>query len=130
MKDLYTFDVDKENAFKTYDEVSSVYEQLFKRISVPYAKGKNVCANWTITTSSEILFDHLVEADATDMGGKLSHEYHFLASIGDEVLSKCSSCEHFFKRSELEQCPKCTENDIEEVHGIEVGFSRRHCSNG
>lgn len=39
MKDLYTFDVDKENAMRTYEEVNDIYRKLFKFIGVPYEKG-------------------------------------------------------------------------------------------
>lgn len=39
MKDLYTFDVDKENALKTYEEVNEVYRKLFKFVGIPFAKG-------------------------------------------------------------------------------------------
>lgn len=39
MKDMYTFDVDKESALKTYDEVNDIYEKLLQKISVPFVKG-------------------------------------------------------------------------------------------
>lgn len=42
MKDLYTFDVDKEHAMRTYSEVSDIYEKLFKFVGVPFTKGKVV----------------------------------------------------------------------------------------
>lgn len=39
MKDLYTFDIDKERAMKTYDEISDTYEKLFKYLEIPFTKG-------------------------------------------------------------------------------------------
>lgn len=39
MKDLYTFDKDKEEAMRTYAEVSQQYKNLFQELNVPYAKG-------------------------------------------------------------------------------------------
>lgn len=39
MKDLYTFDTDKDAAMKTYELVSDTYEQIFSAIGVDYVKG-------------------------------------------------------------------------------------------
>lgn len=39
MKDLYTFDVDKESAFRTYEQLNDTYSQLFKYLGVPFVKG-------------------------------------------------------------------------------------------
>lgn len=39
MKDLYTFDIDKEHAMQTYDEISEIYGKLFKYLGIPFAKG-------------------------------------------------------------------------------------------
>lgn len=39
MKDLYTFDSDKEAAMKTYELVSDTYEQIFSAIGIDYVKG-------------------------------------------------------------------------------------------
>lgn len=107
MKDLYTFDADKTAALQTYDDVSTEYIKLFNKLSVPYAK---------------------VEADAKQMGGISSHEYHYLASIGDELLVKCSQCGHIEKNEsesqELpEQCSKCSSNKLEQNKAIEVGHT-------
>lgn len=44
MKDMYTFDKDKEAAMKTYDEVNEVYSELFGGLGVPFAKGE--CVEW------------------------------------------------------------------------------------
>lgn len=39
MKDLYTFDIDKEHAMQTYDEISEIYRKLFKYLGIPFTKG-------------------------------------------------------------------------------------------
>lgn len=39
MKDLYTFDTDRESAARTYEEVNDIYEKFFKFIGVPFVKG-------------------------------------------------------------------------------------------
>lgn len=40
MKDMYTFDKDKEAAMQTYDEVNQIYSELFGHLGVPFAKGE------------------------------------------------------------------------------------------
>ena len=42
MKDLYTFDIDEEKAKETYASVSEVYENIFKKIGIPYVKGNKI----------------------------------------------------------------------------------------
>lgn len=60
------------------------------------------------------------------MGGYLSHEYHYLSSIGEAKLQQCSNCGHLMaegqetkKQSGLE-CSKCQANNIQHTNGIEV----------
>lgn len=42
MKDLYTFDADKDSAIKTYDMVNEIYNKFFKFIGVPFVKCKEI----------------------------------------------------------------------------------------
>jgi len=37
MKDLYTFDVNEEDALATYDAVNEAYRRMFERIGLPFA---------------------------------------------------------------------------------------------
>lgn len=39
MKDLYTFDIDREATLRTYEEVNEAYGKLFSTIGVPFLKG-------------------------------------------------------------------------------------------
>lgn len=39
MKDMYTFDKDKEAAMETYEDVNDIYTQFFADLGVPFAKG-------------------------------------------------------------------------------------------
>lgn len=39
MKDLYTFDTDREASLKTYEEVNEAYGKLLKSVGVPFVKG-------------------------------------------------------------------------------------------
>ncbi|KAF9963029.1 hypothetical protein BGZ65_006400 [Modicella reniformis] len=71
MKDLYTFDVTEEDAFRTYDEVVLAYRRIMKRLGVPYA---------------------VAEADTGNIGGTHSHEFHILSNVGEDSLLSCASC--------------------------------------
>ncbi|KAF9097030.1 hypothetical protein BGX23_009948 [Mortierella sp. AD031] len=73
MKDLYTFDVTEEEAYKTYDEVVLAYRRIMKRLGVPYA---------------------VAEADTGNIGGSHSHEFHILSRVGEDSLLSCGSCEY------------------------------------
>lgn len=79
----------------------------------------------------------LVEADATLMGGYLSHEYHYLSPVGEAKLQHCMNCGHSsiddretMGENEME-CSKCHAKKIDHTNGIEVnglsdGFMRFH----
>ena len=104
MQDLYTFDQDPESAAGTYQEVSTAYKRIFTRLGVPFT---------------------VVEGDSTSMGGASSHEYHFPAKIGQDLLLLCDQCGAGFN-SELggaeDGCKVCGGN-LRESKGIEVGHT-------
>lgn len=65
-----------------------------------------------------------MEADAQEMGGHLSHEYHYMNEIGDEKLIICLSCSHSMKDTGTIEptCAKCNGTSFESHRGIEVRF--------
>ena len=71
MKDLYTFDLDRHRALKTYEEVRAAYAAFFDELKIPYLTA---------------------EADSGNMGGDLSHEYHFVTDAGEDNVVSCDSC--------------------------------------
>ncbi|KFY47352.1 hypothetical protein V495_01986 [Pseudogymnoascus sp. VKM F-4514 (FW-929)] len=73
MKDLYTFDVSPNLAMVTYDQVRAAYVRLFDELKVRYL---------------------VAEADSGDIGGDLSHEYHFPTSMGEDHIISCRSCDY------------------------------------
>ncbi|KAI4687533.1 uncharacterized protein J4E88_003123 [Alternaria novae-zelandiae] len=73
MKDLYTFDHSTEAALKTYEEVREAYNNLFNELRLPYL---------------------VADADSGNMGGKLSHEYHFVSPKGEDNVWSCNSCDY------------------------------------
>ena len=81
MKDLYTFDLTRDQALQTYDEVRDAYVSFFDTFKIPYL---------------------VAEADSGSMGGDLSHEYHFPASNGEDTIISCSTC-HYVANAELAQ---------------------------
>ncbi|POS87129.1 hypothetical protein EPUL_000720, partial [Erysiphe pulchra] len=73
MKDLYTFDCSPSSALSTYQMVRTIYANLFNELKLPYIE---------------------VEADSGDMGGNLSHEFHFPTTKGEDYLLTCSHCDY------------------------------------
>lgn len=105
MKDMYSFDIDQESAIKTYETVTEKYDTIFKNLGVKY---------------------HRIRGFSGTMGGTLSHEYHYEAEVGEDVLLKCIKCKDILN-SELVQdktCPQCGEiGDMDQTKGIEVGHT-------
>ncbi|OBT41986.1 prolyl-tRNA synthetase [Pseudogymnoascus sp. WSF 3629] len=73
MKDLYTFDLSPNLAMATYNQVREAYVRLFDELKVRYL---------------------VAEADSGDIGGDLSHEYHFPTSMGEDHIISCRSCDY------------------------------------
>ncbi|XP_066251406.1 probable proline--tRNA ligase, mitochondrial [Euwallacea similis] len=105
MKDLYSFDLNEKSALETYHNVCDRYEKIFKRIGINFVK---------VLGSSEA------------MGGNLSHEYHFPATIGDDKIVICHKCKHAtnIELSEHNNCIKCGESkEVTMQNAIEVGHT-------
>ncbi|KAK9477023.1 hypothetical protein V1514DRAFT_369120 [Lipomyces japonicus] len=73
MFDMYSFDSSKKDALQAYSEARSAYKNIFDQIGVHY----EIC-----------------EADSGDIGGDLSHEYHYITPVGEDKLIKCDSCSY------------------------------------
>ena len=73
MKDLYTFDATTEQALQTYEAVRQAYSAFFKELRLPYLTA---------------------EASSGEIGGSLSHEYHFPSKKGEDKLVSCNSCNY------------------------------------
>ncbi|KAH3918368.1 hypothetical protein HBI56_132440 [Parastagonospora nodorum] len=71
MKDLYTFDSNPSAALETYEAVRSAYTAIFDALKLPYL---------------------VADADSGNMGGKLSHEYHFVSPKGEDNVWSCNTC--------------------------------------
>lgn len=73
MKDLYTFDGSEEAAVKTYNSAKKAYTALFEALRLPFL---------------------VAEADTGNMGGSLSHEFHFPSPAGEDNVFSCESCSY------------------------------------
>ena len=107
MKDLYTFDISVQSAEETYEEVRHVYDKIFTRLKVPYVS---------------------VQGDTGVIGGKISHEYHFISDIGQDELVICENCGHGSNKElaaedNVDICPKCSSAQLRKSKGIEVGHT-------
>lgn len=74
MKDAYSFDINETNAMITYNNVVGAYYKIFQDLNIPFIKA---------------------DADTGDIGGSLSHEWHYLhKSAGEDTLFTCDHCNH------------------------------------
>lgn len=71
MKDLYTFDHTEQEARQTYELVQTAYKAFFDELKLPYL---------------------VARADSGNMGGNLSHEYHFVSPKGEDNVISCGDC--------------------------------------
>ena len=65
MKDAYSFDLNKEDALKSYNKMYSAYERIFSRLGLKFC---------------------VVEADAGSMGGSKTHEFQVLSQNGEDSI--------------------------------------------
>jgi len=65
MKDAYSFDINEENAVKTYNQMFKAYINTFKDLGVSVVP---------------------VIADNGPIGGNLSHEFHIIAETGESTI--------------------------------------------
>ncbi|CAI5755530.1 unnamed protein product [Candida verbasci] len=71
MNDGYSFDIDEKNAMKSYNSIVEAYHKIFTDLRVPYIKAN---------------------ADSGDIGGDLSHEWHYIDKTGEDLVFTCDSC--------------------------------------
>uniref|UniRef100_A0A182JII1 Probable proline--tRNA ligase, mitochondrial n=1 Tax=Anopheles atroparvus TaxID=41427 RepID=A0A182JII1_ANOAO len=108
MKDLYTFDVDRDKCRQTYEEVNEAYHRMFSAVGVPFVK---------------------VSGDCGTMGGSLSHEYHLPSEVGEDELVHCTRCGTRSNAELVEtlcqQCETCNGSSkaFERQAGIEVAHA-------
>ena len=73
MKDAYSFDVDEEASSVSYQIMYEAYKRIFTRCGLGF---------------------RAVEADSGAIGGSYTHEFHVLASSGEDMILSCNNCEY------------------------------------
>ncbi|KAL2739659.1 hypothetical protein V1477_011048 [Vespula maculifrons] len=103
MKDLYTFNVNLDDAKDTYNIVCEAYDKIFNQIGMEYKKA---------------------EGDTGSIGGCLSHEYQYLSEIGEDVILSCQSCNYCVNKNVSTQsvCPHCSKK-LQVHNAVEVGHT-------
>ncbi|MGP0629286.1 proline--tRNA ligase [Nitrospina sp. 32_T5] len=71
MKDAYSFHADEQDVQKTYEDMKSAYNNVFRRCGLDFK---------------------MVEADSGTIGGSFSHEFMVLASSGEDAVVFCDAC--------------------------------------
>ncbi|MES1188559.1 MAG: proline--tRNA ligase [Myxococcales bacterium] len=71
MKDAYSFDVDEEQAQKSYLAMRAAYQRIFERMGFHY---------------------RVVNADGGSIGGSRSEEFQVLVHSGEDQLAACLQC--------------------------------------
>ncbi|XP_015177430.1 PREDICTED: probable proline--tRNA ligase, mitochondrial [Polistes dominula] len=103
MKDLYTFNLNMDDAKDTYNIVCEAYNNIFNQIGIEYIKA---------------------EGDTGTIGGCLSHEYHYLSNSGEDIVLSCQSCNYRVNKniSTQSECPHCN-TELQAHNAIEVGHT-------
>lgn len=73
MKDLYSFDMDKEGMIQSYGKMYEAYNRIYQRLGLDY---------------------RVVEADSGAIGGSESHEFMVLADTGESEIVYCDRCDY------------------------------------
>ena len=66
MKDAYSFDIDEKGMEKSYENMKDAYVSIFNEIGLDY---------------------RIVKADAGNIGGDVSEEFHIIADSGEDLLA-------------------------------------------
>lgn len=73
MKDAYSFHVDEASLQQTYEVMRQTYTRIFTRLGLDF---------------------RAVQADTGSIGGTGSHEFHVLASAGEDAIAFCNVCSY------------------------------------
>jgi len=103
MKDLYSFNADKADLDRYYEEVIKAYEKILKRMGLE-AK--------------------VTEASGGPFTKEYTHEFQVLNPAGEDTVFYCEKCDssqnkEISKVKQGDKCPKCS-GRVQESSGIEV----------
>jgi len=99
MKDSYSLDSDWEGLDRQYRAHYQAYFNIFNRCGIPVKA---------------------VNSDTGMMGGKLAHEFMYIADIGEDTIISCDSCDYTSNRQvavfKKDALPKEEPAALEKVH--------------
>lgn len=90
MKDAYSFSVDEQGALQDYNTMIEVYHNIFNELKVPYVKAV---------------------ADSGDIGGSLSHEWHYIDETGEDTVFECNHCHNISNIEKTLSLPQKQKSD-------------------
>lgn len=97
MKDSYSFDIDEENARKTYNLMYQTYYKIFLKMGLkPIA----------------------LRADTGAIGGDLSHEFHILADVGESAIFYDKKLEEFFEKNHLDSSQDFNIDELQKIYAM------------
>lgn len=106
MKDAYSFHLTDESLQKTYDDMYKAYSRIFERLGLDYRP---------------------VIADTGSIGGSHSHEFHVLASSGEDAIAFSDSSDYAANVEMAEALPPSGDRpeatqkmEKHQVHGDEL----------
>lgn len=64
---------------------------------------------------------NIVIGDVGTIGGLLSHEYHYISDIGEDIILQCPSCNYIINGniSKAKTCPEC-KDELHQHNAAEV----------
>ena len=100
MKDAYSFDVDEEEADRSYEIMNETYTRIFQRCGLRF---------------------RAVEADTGAIGGSYSHEFMVLADTGEDQIMNCMECDYAanLERAEVKLPDSQPESDRNDMNPME-----------
>lgn len=111
MNDMYSFDANTENAIKTYELVTGVYNKILERLGLSCRR---------------------IQSDPGGIGGKFSHEYQLPVSSGEDTIIECNSCHESYNLEMFEaikadtgdkSCNRCGSKDLSSLRALELGHT-------
>ncbi|MDY4889340.1 MAG: proline--tRNA ligase [Sphaerochaetaceae bacterium] len=97
MKDSYSFDKDQEGLEKVYKAHYDAYFRIFHRCGLPVVA---------------------VGSDSGMMGGKVAHEYMYLAPIGEDTIITCDKCGYTANRQVARFTKKCHQEEMKKIEKV------------
>jgi prolyl-tRNA synthetase len=105
MKDAYSFHLDQASLQETYDKMYATYSRIFDRIGLNFRP---------------------VQADTGSIGGNASHEFHVLASSGEDAIAFSDTSDYAANVELAEALPPSDGRAAAQAAMTEVDTPKQH----